>query len=71
MMKMNGLDQPVSIQTYQVLRDKLHLQYPAVEKHMPYTAELAMNTAIVNAVNKQLHEQGYPQNPTDRRDGSL
>lgn len=63
MMKMNGLDQPVSIKTYQVLRDKLNLQYPAVEKHTPYTAELAMNTAIVNAVNKQLREQGYPQNP--------
>lgn len=60
---MNGLDHPVSIKTYQVLRDKLQLLYPAVEKHMPYTAELAMNTAIVNAVNKQLHEQGYPQNP--------
>lgn len=60
---MNGLDHPVSIKTYQVLRDKLNLLYPAVEKHMPYTAELAMNTAIVNAVNKQLREQGYPQNP--------
>jgi len=63
MMKMDGLDQPVSIKTYKVLRDKLNLLYPAVEKHMPYTAELAMNTAIVNAVNKQLREQGYPQNP--------
>ncbi|MGO4269716.1 DUF3298 domain-containing protein [Paenibacillus sp. TAF58] len=60
---MNGLDHPVSIKTYQVLRDKLQLLYPAVEKHLPYTAELAMNTAIVNAVNKQLREQGYPQNP--------
>lgn len=60
---MNGLDQPVSIQTYQVLRDKLQLKYPAVVNHTPYTAELAMNTAIVNAVNKLLHEQGYPQNP--------
>lgn len=63
MMKMNGLDEPVSIQTYKVLRDKLNLLYPAVVKHTPYTAELAMNTAIVNAVNKQLREQGYPQNP--------
>jgi hypothetical protein len=60
---MNGLDHPISIKTYQVLRDKLQLLYPAVEKHLPYSAELAMNTAIVNAVNKQLREQGYPQNP--------
>ncbi|KRF30534.1 DUF3298 and DUF4163 domain-containing protein [Paenibacillus sp. Soil787] len=60
---MNGLDHPVSIKTYQVLRDKLQLLYPAVEKQLPYSAELAMNTAIVNAVNKQLREQGYPQNP--------
>ncbi|MDQ0918878.1 DUF3298 and DUF4163 domain-containing protein [Paenibacillus sp. V4I5] len=60
---MNGLHEPVSIQTYRVLRDKLNLLYPAVVQHTPYPAELAMNTAIVNAVNKQLHEQGYPQNP--------
>jgi hypothetical protein len=63
MMKMNGIDQPVSIQTYQVLRDKLQLLYPAVVNHQPSTAQLAINTAIVNAVNKQLREQGYPQNP--------
>lgn len=62
-MKMNGLDEPVSIQTYRVLRDKLNLMYPAVVQHTPYPAELAMNTSIVNAVNKQLRDQGYPQNP--------
>lgn len=60
---MNGLHEPVSIQTYRVLRDKLNLMYPAVVQHTPYPAELAMNTSIVNAVNKQLHDQGYPQNP--------
>lgn len=62
-MSLDGLDHPVGIQTYQVLRDKLKLLYPAVVHHTPYTAEHAMNTAIVNAVNKQLHEQGYPKNP--------
>ncbi|MDD9270998.1 DUF3298 domain-containing protein [Paenibacillus sp. GCM10023248] len=62
-MRLDELEHPVSIQTYQVLRDKLRLLYPAVIHHMPYTAERAMNTAIVNAVNKQLHDQGYPQNP--------
>jgi hypothetical protein len=46
-----------------VLRDKLNLLYPAVVQHTPYQAELAMNTSIVNAVNKQLRDQGYPQNP--------
>ncbi|MDF2682870.1 MAG: hypothetical protein K0R47_4060 [Brevibacillus sp.] len=60
---MNGLHEPVSIQTYRVLRDKLNLLYPAVVQHTPYQAELAMNTSIVNAVNKQLRDQGYPQNP--------
>lgn len=62
-MKMNGLHEPVSIQTYRVLREKLNLMYPAVVQHTPYTAEHAMNTSIVNAVNKQLRDQGYPQNP--------
>ncbi|MBP1964758.1 DUF3298 and DUF4163 domain-containing protein [Paenibacillus aceris] len=60
---MDELDHPVSIQTYQVLHDKLKLLYPAVIHHTPYTAEHAMNTTIVNAVNKQLHDQGYPKNP--------
>lgn len=60
---MDELDHPVSIQTYQVLRDKLKLLYPAVIHHTPYTAESTMNTTIVNAVNKQLYDQGYPKNP--------
>ncbi|MEC0147494.1 DUF3298 and DUF4163 domain-containing protein [Paenibacillus alginolyticus] len=61
--EMVGLDQPVSIQTNQVLRHQLKLKYPSVVHHTPYKAEHAMNTAIVYAVNKLLHEQGYPQNP--------
>lgn len=63
---MNDLDlehQPVSIQTYQVLRDKLNLLYPAVIHLNPPTVQHKINTTIVDAVNKQLHDQGYPQNP--------
>ncbi|MGG1517742.1 DUF3298 domain-containing protein [Paenibacillus oryzisoli] len=60
---MKELDRPVSIQTYKVLRNKLNLLYPAVIHHTPLTAQEAMNKAIVNAVNKQLHDQGYGQNP--------
>ncbi|NOV01803.1 DUF3298 and DUF4163 domain-containing protein [Paenibacillus planticolens] len=60
---MHELDHPVSIQTYQVLRDKLTLLYPAVIHHTPDAAQRAMNVAIVNAINKQLRDQGYPQNP--------
>ncbi|UKS26367.1 DUF3298 and DUF4163 domain-containing protein [Paenibacillus sp. HWE-109] len=60
---MDGLDQPVSIQTNQMLRNKLKLLYPSVIHHTPYSSQLAMNTAIVNAVNKQLSDQGYPKNP--------
>lgn len=64
---MNDLDlehQPVSIQTYQVLRDKLNLLYPAVIHLNPPMVQHTINTTIVDAVNKQLHDQGYPQNPT-------
>ncbi|OPH59407.1 hypothetical protein BC351_21105 [Paenibacillus ferrarius] len=60
---MDGLDHPVSIQTYRVQRNKLKLLYPAVVNHTPQAAQHAMNTTIVNAVNKQLREQGYPKNP--------
>jgi hypothetical protein len=63
---MNDLDlehQPVSIQTYQVLRDKLNLLYPAVIHLNPPTVQHKINTTIVDAVNKQLHDQGYQQNP--------
>ncbi|TXK76079.1 DUF3298 and DUF4163 domain-containing protein [Paenibacillus sp. N3.4] len=60
---MNGMEQPVNIQTNHVQRDKLNLLYPTVVKSTPYAAQHAINTAVVNAVNKQLHEQGYPQNP--------
>lgn len=63
MLSMDGLDHPVGIQTYQLLRNKLKLLYPAVIHHTPSTAEYAMNVAIVNAVNKQLRDQGYPRNP--------
>lgn len=56
--------QPVSIQTYRVLQNKLDLMYPAVIHLDPPQVQHTINTAIVDAVNKQLHDQGYPQNPT-------
>ena len=55
--------QPVSIQTYRVLHNNLDLMYPAVIHLDPPQVQHTINTAIVNAVNKQLHDQGYPQTP--------
>jgi hypothetical protein len=63
---MNDLElehQPVSIQTYKVLKSKLNLLYPAVIHLSPPMVQHTINTTIVDAVNKQLHDQGYPQNP--------
>jgi hypothetical protein len=57
------MEKPVRIQTYQVLRDKLELLYPAVVHLTPVTIQHKINTDIVNAVNQQLHDQGYPHNP--------
>ncbi|WNR44929.1 DUF3298 and DUF4163 domain-containing protein [Paenibacillus roseipurpureus] len=55
--------QPVSIQTYQVLDKNINLMYPAVIHLTPVAVQHEMNTTIVNAVNKQLHDQGYHENP--------
>ncbi|WP_312029567.1 DUF3298 and DUF4163 domain-containing protein [Paenibacillus sedimenti] len=57
------MDQPVSIQTYSVKREKLDLLYPAVVNLTPYAVGHSINTIIVNTVNQMLHDQGYPQNP--------
>ncbi|WP_240344034.1 DUF3298 and DUF4163 domain-containing protein [Paenibacillus sp. SYP-B3998] len=57
------MEKPVNIQTYQVLRDKLNLLYPAVVQLTSNSVQQTLNTAIVNAVNQLLHDQGYPQNP--------
>ncbi|MEW9701074.1 DUF3298 domain-containing protein [Paenibacillus sp. SI8] len=57
------MDKPVSIKTYQVLRDKLNLLYPAVVQLTPASVQHKINTDIVHAVNQLLHHQGYPQNP--------
>ncbi|WP_235550394.1 DUF3298 and DUF4163 domain-containing protein [Paenibacillus sp. Soil750] len=55
--------QPVSIQTYKVLKSKLNLMYPAVIHMNAPLVQHKINTTIVDAVNKQLHDQGFPQNP--------
>ncbi|MFD0694532.1 DUF3298 domain-containing protein [Paenibacillus sp. GCM10027628] len=57
------MDQPVSIQTYSIKRDKLDLLYPAVVHLNPFSVQHAINTTIVHTVNQMLHDQGYPQNP--------
>ncbi|MGO4499212.1 DUF3298 domain-containing protein [Paenibacillus sp. 2RAB27] len=56
--------QPVSIQTFKVLKSKLDLMYPAVIHMNNPLVQHQINTAIVGAVNKQLHDQGYLQNPS-------
>ncbi|UJF32936.1 DUF3298 and DUF4163 domain-containing protein [Paenibacillus hexagrammi] len=60
---MNGMEMPVTIKTYKVLRDKLQLLYPAVVDLPSHSAQHRINTAIVHQVNLLLHQQGYPQNP--------
>ncbi|OAS17475.1 hypothetical protein A8708_21320 [Paenibacillus oryzisoli] len=56
--------QPVSIQTYKVLKSKLNLLYPAVIHMNSPKVQHTINTTIVDAVNQQLHDQGYPHNPS-------
>ncbi|OCT15907.1 hypothetical protein A8709_09795 [Paenibacillus pectinilyticus] len=55
--------QPVSIQTHKVQRHNLNLMYPEVIHLNPPMVQHTINTTIVNAVNQQLHEQGFPKNP--------
>lgn len=54
---------PVTIKTFRISEPRLYLFYPAIAEIPDMAVQQQMNQAIVNEANRQIHQQGYLQNP--------
>ena len=56
---------PINIKTYRMSAPRLNVLYPVIVELSDSTVQQQINQLIVNEVNRQIHQQGYPQNPKE------
>lgn len=56
---------PINIKTYRMSGPMLNILYPVIVELPDSAVQLQINQLIVNEVNRQIHQQGYPQNPKE------
>ncbi|MDQ0877364.1 hypothetical protein QFZ77_006023 [Paenibacillus sp. V4I3] len=54
---------PIHIKTYRMSGPRLNVFYPAIVELSDSAMQQQINQLIVGEVNRQIHQQGYPQNP--------
>lgn len=53
---------PINIKTYRMSEPMLNILYPVIVELPDSAVQQMINQLIVNKVNQQIHQQGYPQN---------
>jgi hypothetical protein len=56
---------PINIKTYRMSGPRLNVLYPVIVELSDSGVQQQINQLIVREVKRQIHQQGYPQNPKE------
>lgn len=56
---------PINIKTYRMSGPRLNVLYPVIVELSDSGVQQQINQLIVGEVKRQIHQQGYPQNPKE------
>jgi hypothetical protein len=62
---MNLFNLPITIKTYRMSGPRLNVLYPVIMELSDSSVQQQINQLIINEVKRQIHQQGYPQNPNE------